>query len=476
MISFIIGVAALVLGYLLYGKFVEKIFGIEPARSTPAVAKYDGVDYVQMGWKKAMLIQFLNIAGVGPIFGAIAGAMWGPWAFVWIVLGSIFAGATHDYLSGMISLRNNGASLSEIVGKYLGPGALYFIRFFSVLVLILVGVVFVTSPALILEKLIDPTANKSTIYFILLAVIIAYYVLATLLPIDKIIGRIYPVFGAALLIMGVGIFITLFTSGEIGNVPEFTFANLHPKSEMIFPALFITIACGAISGFHATQSPMMARCVKSEIDGRKVFYGAMILEGFVALIWAAAAMAHFGGQEGLAAAGPGPVVVNKVSLGLMGSFGGILAILGVVACPITSGDTAFRSARLTLADWFKIEQKPMRNRLLIAIPLFAIGVVLCFVDFGIIWRYFGWANQTLATFALWAGAAYLVLHNKNYWPALIPAVFMTCVVVSYICIAGIGFGLPYTVGIAVGVVVAALSFVWFFWAHVNKASATNPVA
>ncbi|GHU37187.1 carbon starvation protein CstA [Betaproteobacteria bacterium] len=473
MISFIIGVVALILGYLLYGKFVEKVFGIEPQRATPAVTSNDGVDYVQMGWPKAMLIQFLNIAGVGPIFGAIAGAMWGPWAFVWIVLGCIFAGATHDYLSGMISLRNNGASISEIIGKYLGAGALQIIRAFSLLLLLLVGVVFMTSPALILENLIDP-GNK-TVYFALLAVILAYYILATLLPIDKIIGRIYPIFGAALLVMGVGIFITLFTSGEINNVPEFTFANLHPKNVPLFPALFITIACGAISGFHATQSPMMARCIRNETEGRKVFYGAMILEGLVALIWAAAAMAHFGGQEGLAAAGAAPVVVNKVSFGLMGTIGGVLAVLGVVACPITSGDTAFRSARLTIADAFKIEQKSMRNRLMIALPLFAVGAVLCFVDFGILWRYFAWSNQTLATFALWAGAAYLVVHGKNYWLALIPAVFMTAVVVSFICNAGIGFGLPYEISIAVGLIAAVLSFVWFIWAHVKKPAA-DPVA
>jgi carbon starvation protein CstA len=467
-------VVALVLGYVLYGTLVEKVFGIEPQRQTPAIASNDGVDYVEMSWPKALLIQFLNIAGVGPIFGAIAGALWGPWAFVWIVLGCIFAGATHDYLSGMISLRNNGASISEIIGKYLGAGALQVIRAFSLLLLLLVGVVFMTSPALILENLIDP-GNK-TVYFALLAVIVVYYILATLLPIDKIIGRIYPVFGAALLIMGVGIFVTLFTSGEIQNVPEFTFENLHPKGALLFPALFITIACGAISGFHATQSPMMARCIKNETEGRRVFYGAMILEGLIALIWAAAAMAHFGGQEGLAAAGAAPVVVNKVSFDLMGSIGGVLAVLGVVACPITSGDTAFRSARLTIADAFKIEQKSMSKRLMIAVPLFAVGVVLCFVDFNILWRYFAWSNQTLATFALWAGAAYLVVHGKNYWIALIPAVFMTSVVVSFICNAGIGFGLPYEISIAVGVISAVLSLVWFFWAHVNRKPATDPVA
>ncbi|MDR3298848.1 MAG: carbon starvation protein A [Candidatus Accumulibacter sp.] len=467
MISFIVGVTVLVLGYLLYGKFVEKVFGTDPARPTPVVGgSYDGVDYVALDWKKALLIQFLNITGTGPIFGAIAGALWGPWAFIWIVLGCVFAGATHDYLSGMLSLRNNGASIPEIIGKYLGPGALYFIRTLSLLLLVLIGAVFITSPALILENLIDP-GNKA-IYYCLLATIVTYYILATMLPIDKFIGRVYPIFGAALLIMGAGIFVTLFTSGEIRNVPEFDFTNLHPKGAMLFPALFITIACGAISGFHATQSPMMARCLKNEGEGRKVFYGAMILEGLVAMIWAAAAMAHFGGQEGLAAAGAAPVVVNKVALGLMGAIGGALAVLGVVACPITSGDTAFRSARLMIADMLRFDQKPFRNRLLIAVPLFAVGVALCFMDFDILWRYFAWANQTLATFALWAGAAYLAKYGRNYWIALIPAVFMTSVVVSFICIVGIGFGLPYSIGIALGFIAAVLGFAWFFWAHVNR--------
>ncbi|MDR1349330.1 MAG: hypothetical protein LBJ59_00860 [Zoogloeaceae bacterium] len=461
MVSFIVGVVALVVGYFIYGKFVERVFGHEPDRVTPAKRIADGVDYVEMGWPRAMLIQFLNIAGTGPIFGAIMGAYWGPWAFVWIVLGCIFAGAVHDYLSGMISLRSDGASVAEIVGDNLGPIARQIMRVFSVILLLLVGVVFITSPALILKNLIDK--DSQTIYWVVLGIIIIYYMLATLLPIDKIIGRLYPIFGAALLIMAVGIVTMLFVTGEIHNVPEFTGANLHLKGTHLFPFLFITIACGAISGFHATQSPIIARCLRSENDGRRVFYGAMIAEGVVAMIWAAAAMAHFGNLEGLAAAGAAPVVVNKVSIELMGSIGGVLAVLGVVACPITSGDTAFRSARLTISDWIGYDQKPFSNRLMVAIPLFVIGLALCFIDFQIIWRYFAWSNQTLATIALWSGAVYLARLGKNYWIAFVPAVFMTAVVTSYILCAGEGLGLPYEVGLWVGIVTAIALCAWFLY-------------
>jgi carbon starvation protein CstA len=459
MISFVVSIAVLILGYVVYGKIVEKVFVINPDAQTPAVRINDGVDYVAMDWKKALLIQFLNIAGTGPIFGAIAGALWGPAAFAWIVFGCIFAGAVHDYFSGMLSLRSNGASISEIVGKYLGKIPRYIMRVFSVVLLVLVGVVFVTSPSQILTNLISPDSRQ--VYYIYLAVIIFYYIIATILPIDKIIGRIYPIFGAALLIMAVGIVFMLFVSGEIFTIPEFAFQNIHPKGMHLFPFLFITIACGAVSGFHATQSPIMARCIKTEKEGRRVFYGAMIAEGVVALIWAAAAMAHFGGQQGLADAGPAAVVVNKISRDLMGVIGGILAVLGVVACPITSGDTAFRSARLTIADSLNYEQKPLKNRFIIALPLFAIGIALCFIDFNIIWRYFAWSNQTLATIALWAASAYLAKTGKLYWITLIPATFMTVVVTSYILVAPEGFRLPYPVGIITGLVVAVALFVLF---------------
>jgi carbon starvation protein CstA len=317
-----------------------------------------------------------------------------------------------------------------------------------------------TSPALILKNMIEPNGGMTT-YYVILGVIVAYYLLAMLLPIDKIIGRVYPIFGAALLIMAIGIVVMLFVSGEISKVPEFSFANLHPKGTHLFPLLFITIACGAVSGFHATQVPIIARCLHSERDGRRVFYGAMIAEGVVALIWAAAAMAHFGGQEGLAAAGAPAVVVNKVSFDLLGVVGGVLAVLGVVACPITSGDTAFRSARLTISDWIGYDQKPFRNRLKLAVPLFAIGIALCFIDFQIIWRYFTWSNQTLATVALWAGAVYLAKHGRNYWIALVPAVFMTAVATGYILCAPEGLGMPYEVGLTAGIVAAFTLFVWF---------------
>jgi carbon starvation protein CstA len=459
MISFVVAVVALILGYVLYGKLVEKIFVINADAKTPAVRINDGVDFVEMDWKKALLIQFLNIAGTGPIFGAIAGALWGPAAFVWIVGGCIFAGAVHDYFSGMLSLRNDGASISEIVGKYLGKVPRYIMRVFSVVLLVLVGVVFVTSPALILKNMINP--DSQMVYYICLAVIVVYYIIATILPIDKVIGRIYPIFGAALLIMAVGITIMLFVKGEIFTVPEFSFQNIHPDKRHLFPFLFITIACGAISGFHATQSPLMARCIKSEKEGRRVFYGAMIIEGVVALIWAAASMAHFGGQEGLAGAGAAPVVVNRISQDLMGIVGGVLAVLGVVACPITSGDTAFRSARLTIADSLHFDQKPLKNRFLIALPLFAIGIALCFIDFNIIWRYFAWSNQTLATIALWAASAYLAKTAKAYWITLIPATFMTVVVTSYIIVAPEGLRLPYPVGIIAGLLLALVLFVLF---------------
>lgn len=374
MISFLIGIAALIVGYLVYSKIVEKVFKMQPNRQTPAVRINDGVDFVVIPTWRAVLIQFLNIAGTGPIFGAIAGALWGPAAFAWIVFGCIFAGAVHDYFCGMLSLRNDGTTIAELVGKYLGKTPKYIMRVFSVVLLIFVGVVFVYTPAQVLNVLIDP--NNKDVFSIALVIIMIYYVCATILPIDKLIGRIYPIFGAALLIMGVGITFMLFTTGEIATIPEFAFKNLHPKGNALFPFLFISIACGAISGFHATQSPLMARCLKNEADGRKVFYGAMILEGVVAMIWAAAAMGHFGGQEGLAAAGSAATVVTKISIDLMGGIGGALAVLGVVACPVTSGYTAFRSARLAIADALHFDQKPLKNRFIVAIPLFAIGIAL----------------------------------------------------------------------------------------------------
>jgi len=453
MYSFLLSIIALILGYVIYGKIVENIFGANTNKETPAHSMEDGVDYVPLDWKKAFLIQFLNIAGLGPIFGAVAGALWGPAAFLWIVFGCIFAGAVHDYLSGMLSVRHDGASIAEIVGIYLGKYAKNIMRVFSVLLLILVGVVFVNGPASILTNMTG--INQ----FIWVGIIIVYYLVATVLPIDKLIAKIYPLFGASLLIMGFGIGAGLLIKGY--HIPEVSFVNFHPKGTAIFPFLFITIACGAISGFHATQSPMMARCLKNEKEGRRVFYGSMIAEGIIALIWAAAAMSFFGGTEGLLAAGSPGVVVNTISNSVLGKVGGILAIFGVVACPITSGDTAFRSARLSIADAFKIKQTKSSSRFYIAIPLFAVGIALCFIDFTIIWRYFAWSNQTLATIALWTGAVYLVNENKFHWIATIPATFMTSVIISYILMAPEGFSMPSKISYIIGIISAISVFIFF---------------
>ena len=460
MISFIASLIALILGYVIYGKYVEKVFGVSEERKTPAVRLADGVDYVELDWKKAFLIQFLNIAGLGPIFGAVAGALWGPAAFLWIVFGCIFAGATHDYLSGMLSVRHDGATIAEIVGHYLGDNAKKIMRIFSVVLLVLVGVVFVNGPAGILASM----TSINTLTWV--AVIVAYYMLATVLPVDKLIGKIYPIFGASLIIMGIGIGGGLILKGY--NIPEISMVNLHPKGTSIYPYLFITIACGAISGFHATQSPLMARCMKNEKEGRRIFYGSMIAEGVIALVWAAAAMTFFGGTEGLMNAGPAGVVVNTISNSILGKVGGALALLGVVACPITSGDTAFRSARLAIADAINYKQGPVKNRFIIAIPLFAVGIGLCFIDFAIIWRYFAWANQTLATIALWAGAVYLANEGKNHWIATIPGVFMTAVVTTYILIAPEGFRLSETIGYVVGIAGAVIALVLFLKKINNK--------
>ncbi|WP_069998668.1 carbon starvation CstA family protein [Cellulosilyticum sp. I15G10I2] len=455
MISFILSIIALILGYVFYGKVVEKIFGMDDGRATPATSMADGVDFVPVKTGNAFLIQFLNIAGLGPIFGAVAGAYWGPSAFLWIVLGSIFAGATHDYFAGMLSVRHSGETVGEIVGHYLGTSAKNVMRLFSVVLLILVGVVFVNGPADLLQNMTGiPKMGW-------VAIIIAYYLLATVLPIDKLITKVYPIFGASLLIMAVGIILGIFFKGY--TIPEIQFTNLHPSGKGIFPYLFITIACGAISGFHATQSPIMARCISKESQGRKVFYGAMITEGVIALIWAAAAMAFFGTTKALSEAGAPAVVVNTISVSLLGGFGGILALLGVVACPITSGDTAFRSARLAIADALKFKQAKVSSRFVIAIPLFVIGVALCFIDFAIIWRYFAWANQTLAMVMLWAAASYLVQNKRFHYICSVPAAFMTAVTTTYIIVAPEGLKLSEGIGYPVGIITAVAAFVFFMY-------------
>ncbi|MCK8827345.1 carbon starvation protein A [Natroniella acetigena] len=458
MISFFGSLMALIIGYIIYGTIVDRIFGVDEEQETPAIRLEDGVDYIKLPWGRIFLIQFLNIAGLGPIFGAIAGALWGPVAFLWIVLGSIFAGGVHDYLAGMLSVRNDGASISEIVGEYLGEGARKFMRVFSIVLLVLVGTVFMTGPAALLVEMTGLSLN------VLVIIILAYYFLATILPVDKIIAKFYPVLGASLLIMAAGVGGGL-VFGDY-QIPEITLTNLHPESASLWPLLFVTIACGAISGFHATQSPLMARCLGNEKQGRKVFYGSMIAEGVVALIWAAAAMTFFGGTGELSSAlanlgGPAGVV-KEISDSMLGVTGGILAMLGVVALPISSGDTAFRSARLILADSLELEQSDAKNRYKLAIPLFTVGAVLSQMDFAIIWRYFAWSNQTLAMVALWAGAAYLIQHDRFHWIATIPATFMTAVSVSYILVAPEGFSLSSSIGTIGGVLAAIIALFVFF--------------
>ena len=449
MITFVLSLAALVLGYFLYGRFVERVFGPDD-RPTPAIAKADGVDFMVLPSWKIFMIQFLNIAGTGPIVGAIMGAKFGPAAYLWIVFGCIFAGATHDYLSGMLSIRNGGANLPEIIGKYLGNATKQIMLIFSVFLLMMVGAVFVYSPALLLQKLCLSSVpgieilSNSTFWII---VIFVYYIIATMMPIDKIIGKIYPLFAFSLLFMAVALMAMLFV--KMPDIPEVWEgvgeASLTTKS--IFPCLFITIACGAISGFHATQSPLMARCVKSEKMGRPIFYGAMITEGLVALIWATVAMYFFyneptpgyqemaGGEEIISKA---PAIVSMVCDNWLGLFGSILAILGVVAAPITSGDTALRSARLIIADFIHLEQKTVSKRLYVCIPMFAAVIALLIWQmanpegFDVIWSWFGWSNQTLSVFTLWAITVYLYQQKKNYWISLVPAVFMTVVSVVYL--------------------------------------------
>jgi carbon starvation protein CstA len=466
MITFLISIALLVLGYVFYSKLAERIYGADPKRETPALTMADGIDYVPMPKWRTFLIQFLNIAGLGPIFGAVAGAMWGPVAFLWIVFGSIFGGAVHDYFSGMLSVKHKGLSIPEIVGIYLGVGTKQFMRGFTVVLMVIVGAVFIMGPAKILASL---TPNMLSMTFWVWVVFI-YYVLATMLPIDKIIGKIYPVFGFALLFMAVGLTTALFVKGY--HIPELTLDNLtnhhtEPDKFPIFPMMFITIACGAISGFHATQSPLMARCITNEKQGRGVFYGAMITEGVVALIWAAIGMAFYGGVGPLnevmvANKGNAAFVVNEISNSLLGKLGGALALLGVVAAPITSGDTAFRSARLIVADFLNFKQGPIKNRLIISVPLFAVGFGLTLVDFAVIWRYFAWSNQTLAVFVLWAITVYLAQEKKFYWITLLPALFMTTVTISYLFFAPEGFGLSYVISLSIGLIAALGAAVLFF--------------
>ena len=462
--AFLIALVVLVGGYFVYGAFVEKVFGIDPKRSMPAYTKRDNVDYMPLPTWKVFLIQFLNIAGLGPIFGAIMGVMFGPAAFIWIVVGTIFAGAVHDFISGAVSIRAGGESLPEVVGNELGTGIKQVMRVFSLVLMILVGAVFVSQPADLIAGM-TPDYLDRTFWVV---VIFVYYMLATVLPIDKLIGNLYPVFGFALLFMALGILgVLIFGDVTISDGFGEGLQCRHPKNLPIFPMMFVSIACGAISGFHATQSPMMARCLKNEKLARPVFYGAMVAEGIVALIWAAAAIAFTGGYEGLTDymalhGNNAGALVNDVSITWLGTFGGILALLGVVAAPITSGDTALRSARLIAADFLKFDQSKTLKRLIISVPIFVLAFFVMMIDFSVLWRYFAWCNQTLAVFTLWAVTVYLARKKKLYIITLLPAMFMTAVSVSYILFAprpegfGIGYGIAVGIGCATAVILFAL--------------------
>ena len=478
MVTFILSIALLILGYLFYGKHVDKVFGSDD-RPTPAVTINDGVDFVVMPKWKLFLIQLLNIAGLGPIFGALNGALFGPIVYLWIVFGTIFAGGVHDYMCGMLSMRHNGASISEITGKYLGSFMLQVMRVFSVILLVMVGVVFSKGPAGLLA-LLTPEVLDTNFW---LTVVIIYYFIATFVPIDKVIGKIYPLFGICLIIMAVGVAGVLLISPNY-QMPELwnNFGNFHAQGTNVWPFMFITVACGAISGFHATQSPLMARCCESEKEGHMVFYGAMVAEGIIAMVWAAAGVSFYESSQALLDAGAGVnAVVYEICTTTMGPIGGVLAMLGVIACPITSGDTAYRSARLTIADWFKIDQKNWKKRLALTAPLLIIGAIICQIDYSVVWRYFSWSNQTLAMIALWAAAVYLAQNKRNYWICAVPATFMSAVSITYFVAAGECLGLlwkpmdiPYStyypIAIAAGLA-AAVVFLLLFMKVIKKQGA-----
>lgn len=462
MTAFLISLAVLVGGYFLYGLLAEKVFGTDPARTMPAYSKTDGVDFMPMPTWKVFLIQFLNIAGLGPIFGAIMGVMYGPAAFIWIVAGTIFSGAVHDFISAMMSIRSDGESLPELIGRQLGMPARQIMRLLSIVLLVLVGAVFVITPSNLMASMTPGWAGTE----FWMAVIFSYYLLATLLPVDKLIGRFYPVFGFALLFMAAGLSAVLIFGGHsipVDFAGGFDSRYGNDGVHSVFPMMFVSIACGAVSGFHATQSPMMARCLKNEKLARPVFYGAMVAEGIVALIWAAAAITFTGGYDGLreymATHNGAGDLVHDISVGWLGTVGGILAILGVVAAPVTTGDTALRSARLIVADMLHISQKPLLKRLLVSLPLFAGAFILMMIDFNILWRYFAWTNQCLAAITLWGCTVFLARAGRAYVLTLLPAMFMTAVVVCYIFFAphpeGFGLGMPVAASIAAATVVLA---------------------
>ncbi|MGR3763948.1 carbon starvation CstA family protein [Rossellomorea sp. NS-SX7] len=460
MLTFLASVCILVAGYIIYSKVIEKIFGIDDSNVTPAYKSEDGFDYMPMSWWKASLVQLLNIAGLGPIFGAILGALYGPVAFIWIVVGTLFAGAVHDYFSGMLSLRHNGAQFPSLVGKYLGRHVRSVMNILSIILMILVAAAFTSGPAQLMAE-VTPLSFMAS-----LLIIFTYFILATVLPINKIIGKVYPIFGAILVFMAVAIGIGLFFFEH--PVPNLTFNNLHPQELPLWPLLMVTVSCGAISGFHSTQSPILARTIKKESEGRKVFYGAMVAEGIIALIWAAAGMAFFNGtgglQEALAAGGPAGVV-NEISKTTLGTLGGILAVLGVIILPITTGDTALRSSRMMLvdllSDWRKEKPKGKWLPALLVIPVALPTFLLTQIDYTFLWRYVGWSNQVVATVMLWTAAVYLLQNRKFHWICSVPALFMTAVVSSYIFYAPEGFHLPYTESMIIGAVIWTAVLIWF---------------
>ncbi len=465
---FILCVALLIGGYFVYGSLVERIFGADSSRITPVKRQQDGVDFIEMPVWKLYMGQMINISGLGPVLGTILGALYGPVALLWVVLGCIFAGAVHDYLSGMISIRHGGISYPEIIGRNLGPRARGFMECFTILFMVMVGATFVLAPAALLASLFPhfltdlfpaaPTLAWSVIIF-------AYYFLATIVPINTIVSRFYPVIAVLLIFMAFGLIGALFLKGYHILPNTNFFENVHPKELPVWPLLFITIACGAISGFHATQSPLRARCMGNEMQGHRVFYGAMITEGVLGLIWATLALSFYNSPAELNAAmgpkGSPALVVQEIALTLLGPIGGLFAILGVVALPISTGDTAFRAARMMLADRFRFNQKPVKNRILIALPLFVLGIALTLLDFPIIWRYFGWANQTMSCVTLWALSIYLARRGRFHWIASIPACFMTTVCSAYICYAPVGLQFSLETSTIVGIVVAAACLALF---------------
>jgi carbon starvation protein CstA len=488
-IIFLLAAAFLFGGYFFYGSLLDRSLRPDPSRPTPALSSPDGMDYVPMPTWRVYLIQLLNIAGLGPVFGPIMGALWGPQVVLWIVLGAVLGGAVHDYMSGIMSLRNGGMGLPDLIGRYLGQGVRHFAVLFILLLMVLVGTVFVKGPAALIVSMLpaetvagwfgsegagalgEVHGGVSLWMWTVMGAIFVYYMLATLLPIDKIIGRFYPFFAMALLVMVAGLALAAL-SGRLA-LPAFTLQNLHPRQTPTWPIIFITVSCGAISGFHATQSPLMARCLKSEGRARLVFYGAMIAEALIALMWANAAQGYYGSVDALAAAlGPGlnqaAVVVHTVCNGVLGPLGGALAIIGVVVLPITSGDTAFRVGRLILADYFRLPQSRVANRYKLALPLFAISLALNIIPFGVIWRYFGWANQTLAAVTLWSGAVFLARRGRAWYLAALPASFMTVMTVTYILVERREngcLGLDQTLGTVLGLAAGLLALGVFVWAR-----------